>query len=85
MFDALGASFVRLINMDALDRSTKNLGYVGWIFSARLATDRMVEDEDLGGTGTVCRMLAASREARWTNKMLLEDQGSSVQKFGERK
>ena len=48
----LGGGFVRLVDMDALDRPTESLGRNCWIRGAgvgRLATDGVVEDEDSGG------------------------------------
>ncbi len=50
VLDAIGAGFVGLVDVDALDGAAKSgLGGVGSV--GGLAADGVVEDEDLGGAG----------------------------------
>ena len=51
VLDALGASFVGLVDVDALDRAAEGLEAVGRVVFGRLAADGVVEDEDFGGAG----------------------------------
>ena len=54
VLDALGAGFVGLVDVDALNGAAEGLGSVGWVSEALvggLAADDVVKDEDLGGAG----------------------------------
>ena len=54
MLDALGAGFVGLVDVDALDGAAEGLQVVGWVgdtLVGGLAADGVVEDEDFGGAG----------------------------------
>lgn len=54
MLYAFRASFVGLVDMDLLDRAVEGLratGMVGDSLISGLATDGVVEDENLGGAG----------------------------------
>ena len=51
VLDALGASFVGLVDVDALDGAAEGLEVVGRVVFGRLAADGVVEDEDFGGAG----------------------------------
>ena len=49
VLDALGAGFVGLIDVDALDGTSEGLGRVGEALVVGLSADGVVEDEDFGG------------------------------------
>lgn len=51
VLDALGAGFVGLVDVDALDGAAEGFGRVGDALVGGLAADGMVEDEDFGGAG----------------------------------
>ena len=57
VLDALGASFVGLVDVDALDGAPEGLGRVGDTLVGGLAADGVVEDEDFGGAGAGRMML----------------------------
>lgn len=51
VLNALGAGFVGLVDMDALDGAAEGLGRVGEALVVGLAADGVVEDEDWRGAG----------------------------------
>lgn len=51
VLDALGAGFVGLVDVHALDGTAEGLGAVGLVLVGRWAADGVVEDEDLGAAG----------------------------------
>lgn len=51
VLDTLGAGFVGLVDVHALDGSTKGLEAVGLILVRRRAANSVVEDKDFGGAG----------------------------------
>ena len=51
VLDALGAGFVGLVDVHALDGPAEGLGAVRLVLVGRWAADGVVEDEDLGGAG----------------------------------
>lgn len=60
VLDALGASFVGLVDVDALHGAAEGLGGVCEALVGRLAADGVVEDGDLRGARAGPRMLVRS-------------------------
>lgn len=59
VLDALGARFVRLVDVHALDGTAEGLGAGGLVFVRGRAADGVVEDEDFGGAGAERTTLAS--------------------------
>ena len=58
VLDAVGAGFVGLVDVDALDGTAEGFGAVGRVLVRGWAADGVVEDGDFGGAGAGGMMLA---------------------------